>query len=339
MTRVGIVGAGRAAVLHAEAARASTALSLTAVAARPSSSRAASLVAALGCDASTVAQLGDMCDVAVVATPPAARLEVMSELAGSSRLRAVMVESPAAVTLEQLDAIAEVMADTPVIVAANLLHAPAVRSTLRSIAAMHSHHLVLQAAVPEPDRDAAAGDGFGGGVLMDPAAGLWPLLLTALGAELASVTALRISTLEGVDQYAEVLLQDSKGAQAGAVFGWGAEVAQGALEAADPDHVARVDLWPTPTAEFDGAAVHGAAVHGAGHQAHPLAALGFVAQLERLSLIAKGEAALWPDLSVASAALTTSVAAALSTRCQNEPVCVTDVPRDASVFEILNRGA
>ena len=328
---VGIVGAGRAATLHAEAVRATRGVHLAGVTASSiASPRAAALAGALDCAVLTVRELADACDVAVIATPPAARAEPLTELASSRRLRAVLVESPAAVTLDGIAELHSVFADRPIMAGANLLHAPEVRRTLDAIATMEPHHLELRLAVPDPVRGPGSGSAFGGGVTMDQAAGFWPVLLAAMGAAVQSVAAPRLEVAGGLDREAEVVLSAVDGLKARAGLRRGARVAEAAVEAADPEHVARVDVWPVPAAEIDGAATgRPEAV------SNPLVALGFVAQIERLVRAAHGELQPWPDLAVASSALTISTAVALSARRNGTGVDVSDVPRDRSPFEIL----
>ena len=331
MTSVGIIGAGRAATLHAEAVRATAGMKLTGLAARSTASpRATALAGGLDCPVLTLADLARACDLAVVATPPAARLEALAELASSRRVRAVLVESPVATTLDNIDRLGSALAGRPVMVGANLLHAPAVRRVLNAVASMDSHHLELRLAVPDPARGPGAGPKFGGGVMLDPAAGFWPLLLAALGAAVESVAAPRLEVSDGLDHAAVVILRAAAGRRARADLRWAAPVAEASLEAADAAHVARVDMWPAPVAEIDGAP---AAVPA--DAANPLSALGFIAQLDRLDRVGRGEAASWPDLAVGSAALTVAVAAALSARRGGEPVGVEEVPRDASPFGVL----
>lgn len=330
MTSVGIVGAGRAATLHAEAVRAARGTRLAGVAASSAESpRAAALAGALDCPVLTLRELADACDVAVVATPPAARAEPLAELASSRRLRAVLVESPAATSLDGIAALGAAFTGRPVMAAVNLLHAPAVRRTLDAMAAMEPHHLELRLAVPDPARGPEGARAFGGGVTMDPAAGFWPLLMASLRSAVQSVAAPRLEAVDGLDRAAGVVLRAVNGRTARASLRWGARVAEAALEAADSSHVVRVDVWPVPVAEIDGA-LTGAAPGSA----HPLAALGFTAQIERLARVGAGEAQPWPDLAVASSAVTIAAAAGLSARRGGVPVNVSDVPRDRSPFEI-----
>ena len=329
---MGIVGAGRAATLHAEAVRAARGVTLAGVSAlSPLSPRAAALGEALHCGVLTLAEVSDACDAAVIATPPAARAEVLAELASSRRLRAVMVESPAATTVGRIAELGSALAGRPVMVAANLLHAPAVRVMLEAVATMDPHHLELRVAVPDPARGPHAGSAFGGGVTVDPGTGFWPVMMAAMGAAVESVAAPRLDVSDGVDHTAEVMLHAAGGRRARAELRWGTRVAEAALEAADSAHVARVDVWPAPAAEIDGFPAGPPTT-----SAHPLEALGFVAQIERLARVCDGEARPWPDLTVASSALTIAVAASLSARSGGMPVSVADAPRDASPFEILS---
>ncbi|MYJ81112.1 MAG: hypothetical protein F4046_04735 [Acidimicrobiaceae bacterium] len=342
VTSVGIVGAGRAATLHAEAVRAARGVHLAGVAARSTASPgAAALAGALDCPVMTARELAGACDVAVIATPPAARAEALAELAPSRRLRAVLVESPAATTVDGIAELSAAFGGRPVMAAVNLLHAPAVRRMLDAVTAMDPHHLELRLAVPDPDRGPSAGRAFGGGVTMDPAAGFWPVLVAAMGAAVRSVAAPRLDVVGGLDRAAGVVLRAVDGRTAQASLRWGAPVAEAAVEAADSAHVARVEVWPAPIVEIDGASTGSPAdpahtvASRRGGSAHPLAALGFTAQIERLVRVGSGDAQPWPDLAVASSALTIAAAASLSAKYNGIAVDVSDVPRDLSPFEIL----
>lgn len=332
VTSVGIVGAGRAATLHAEAVRAARGVTLAGVSAlSPASPRAAALAGALDCPILTLAELSRVCDVAVIATPPAACAEALARMASSRRLRAVMVESPAATTIHGVAELGTLVEGLPVMASANLLHAPAVRRMLETVATMDPHHLELRLAVPRPDRGPNAGRAFGGGVTVDPGAGFWPIVLAAMGAAVESVAAPRAGIADGLDHAAEVVLHAAGGRRARADLRWGARVAEASVEAADSARVARVDIWPVPVVEVDGAAVDPPP-----GPSHPLGALGFVAQIERLARAGDGGARPWPDLAVASAALTIAAAAAVSVRRGGVAVSVREVPGDASPFEILS---
>ncbi len=333
MTSVGIVGAGRAATLHAEAARAARGVHLAGVSASsPASPRAAALAGALDCPVLTLAELSRRCDAVVIATPPAAGAEALAGLASSRRLRAALVESPAATTIQGAAELGTMAGGLPIMTSVNLLHAPAVRQMLEAVATMDPHHLELRLAVPHPDRGPDAGRAFGGGVTVDPGAGFWPIVLAAMGAAVESVSTPRAGVADGLDHAAEVVLHGAGGRRARAELSWDARVAEASVEAADAVRVARVDVWPVPVVEVDGAPAGSPA-----GSSHPLADLGFVAQIERLCRVAAGEASPWPDLDAASSALTIAVAAAMSVRRGGLAVDVADVPGDASPFEILSR--
>ncbi len=332
VTSVGIVGAGRAATLHAEAVRAASGVTLAGVtASSPASPRAAALAGALDCEVLPLSDLARRCDAVVIATPPASRAAAAAALSSSRRLRAVLVESPAATTLDGVTELSAALPGLPVMAAANLLHAPALRRMLDAVAAMDPHHLELRLAVPDPTRGPGAGRAFGGGVCVDPAAGFWPVVMAAMGEEVESVAVPRADIAEGLDRAAEVVLRSAGGRHARTRLSWGARVAEAALEAADSAHVARVEVWPVPVAEMDGEPV----VSPAG-SAHPLSALGFVAQIERLVRVAHGEARPWPGLDAASSSLTVAVAAAMSVRRGGAAVHVSEVRSDASPFKILS---
>ena len=334
VTSVGIVGAGRAATLHAEAVRAAAGMELAGVAAQdPGSPRAAALAAALDCPVLKLAELASRCDLVVVATPPPAREEAMDRLAESRRLRAVLVESPVAVTIGGVERLRDAFAPRPVMAGVNLLHAPAVRRLLDAVAAMAPHHLELRLAVPSPGRGPGAGPALGGGVTVDPGAGFWPVLMAALGAEVVSVSAPSLEVRDGLEQKAEVILHACSGRQARADLRWGALVAEASLEAADDAHVARLEIWPQPVLEIDG---EPAPAPGPVRTRHLLSEMGFVSQIDRLDRVGRGDAAPWPDLAAGSAALTVASAAALSSRRGGRPVAVSEVPPGASVFAILN---
>ena len=165
---------------------------------------------------------------------------------------------------------------------------------------------------------------------MDPATGFWPVLMVAIGEAIESVAVPQVEIVDGLDHAVEVGLQTAGGRTARAALRWGARVAEAAVEAADQAHVARVDIWPVPAVEIDGTAAGPTA-----DVSNPLVALGFVAQIERLVRAADGEAQPWPDLAVASSALTISAAVALSARRNGVAVSVSDVPGALSPFEIL----
>ncbi len=313
MTAVGIVGAGPGAVLHAEAVRATSGMRLAGVAASSATSeRAATLAGGLDCAVLELADLARACDIAVIATPPAAYCQVVTQLAAAGRVRAVLVESPAATTLNNIERLSEALGPLPTMVGVNLLHAPAVRQFLATLASMDPHHLELRLAVPTPARALEAPAAYGGGVLMNPAAGFWPLLLAALGAPVQYVVTPQLSLQDGLDHVACVVLHATNGRSARADLRWGATIAEASLEAADTARVARVEIWPEPVLEIDGVVAQPPAREAPA--GNPLAALGFTEQLRRLDRASRGEAASLPDLTAGAAAVKVAAAAAVSAR-------------------------
>ena len=88
----------------------------------------------------------------------------------------------------RIDGLEAALAGLHAMAAANLLHAPSIRRLLEVVAAMHPHHLELRASVPEPERRPESGGAFGGGVTIDPGAGFLPVLMSALGSAVESVS-------------------------------------------------------------------------------------------------------------------------------------------------------
>ncbi|MCY4176352.1 MAG: Gfo/Idh/MocA family oxidoreductase [Acidimicrobiaceae bacterium] len=346
MITVGIVGAGRAATLHAEAVRAAGSARLAGVAARSSDSpRAAALAEALNSRVLTVGQLTEACDAVVVAAPPQARAEILCELAESPKLKAVMVESPAAATLDGVTQIQAAFSELPMVAAANLMHAPAVRRMLDATAAMDPHHLQMRLSLPTPAGGADDRRAFGGGVMMDQTPGFWPVLLTALGAGAESVEVQRFEIDDGIDHAVDLTIRAANGRRAAAALRWGASVAEASFEAADSRRVARVDVWPTPAVEINGVPESipaGSSGHGTGRRAaertpNPLAALGYANQIDYLVQVASdsGRARPRPDLATASSALAISAAAALSIRRNGAETSLSETPSSLSPLEIL----
>ncbi len=346
MTTIGIIGAGRAATLHAEAIRATPNTRLAGVAARsPDSPRAAALAEALRCRVLTVPQLLQVCDAAVVAAPPLTRVEILRELSASTKLKAVLIESPAATTLDAITELPAVFDEhqiaehqtRQIMSATHLLHAAAVKRMLEVTATMNPHHLQMRLSLPTPARGASDQLAFGGGVLMDQTPGFWPVLLTALGSDAVSVSVPRFELNNAIDCAADVTIQGANGRQASAVLRWGASVAEASFEAADIQQVARVDIWPTPVVEINGIPdpLPDNQFCRASPAANPLAALGYVNQIMHLVEICSGRAQAQPDLSMASSALAISAAAALSIQRNGTEISISEIPANLSPSQIL----
>ena len=331
--RVGVVGTGRAAVLHAEAVRAARGAELAGLASRrPRSSSARALTAALNTAPMTLEELARSCEAVVIAVPPAVQIEAAETLSAIGSVRAALVESPAGVTLDAINRLRHALGGLAALGAANLLHATAVRRLFDTVATMAPHHLLLQVAVPTPSRGPQMRRLFGGGVLVDPGAGLWPVLMTAISTAVESVAASEITLGSGSDTAARLVLSGSDGSVAGAEICWGAQVAAASVEAADAVRVARLEVWPAPVLELNGAPVAASEPK----QSNPLAALGFVEQIRRLIRVCRGEATAWPGIDVSYAALAVAVAAAVSARRRGAPTALAETPDNLSVREILS---
>ena len=280
MAKIGIVGGGKGATLHADAVIHTRGVELTGVGGRPGS--AEELAAVADAPDLSVSELCERSDALVVAVPPpeVARVveAISTEIGRGASVRAVLVEPP----LRRLPDVT-----VPLVLAANLLHAPVVRQALREIAAMHEpHHLQLRVRQPRPDWGVHGTPAFGG-PLHDPGMRLAPVLLSA-----AAEPAVHVETTDVVDG-AHAAIELSSGRRAGLEVTWAEGSSRIELEAADAGGVILLRLDPLPHLEIDGRAVETPDLH-------PLEALGFVQQIDRLARTAAGADA-WPAASVAEA--------------------------------------
>lgn len=279
VTTVGIIGGGRGAALHADAAIHTGGVELIGVGGRPGS--AGELARDAGVPDLPLAALCEA-DAVVVAVPPPAveptlRL-IENEAQGGARVGAVLVEPP----LRSLPA-----GTIPTALGANLLHAPVVKQALREIAAMaNPHHLQLRCRQPAPTWGTHGSAAFGG-PLDDPGVRLASLLLAAAGEPAVHVE--RTEIAGGV----HAALELESGRRAGLEIAWVPGSSRTELEAADGGGVVLLTLDPLPRLEIDGTAVESPDLH-------PLEALGFVAQIDRLARTAAG-AAPWPEAATGSA--------------------------------------
>ncbi len=296
MTRIAIVGGGRAATLHAEAAVATVGVELVGVGGRPGS--AEMLAAAAGVPDLPLAELADRADGLVIAVPPGAVSEVLAAIPADLP---VLVESPVPLALAGVER-------PRAMTAANLLHAATVKKGLRAIADLgHAHHLLLRGRAI---RREGASDPFA-----EPFAGAWPVLLMAAAAPVLAVSATRNGTA------ARAVLTLGDGRTPSAQLAWiGAEDAMSAgteLEAAGATGVVTIGLWPTPRLEIDGREI-------ADTEEHPLVALGFAEQIRRFAAMCDGRAEPWPPLSVGLGVTTLTEAANRSAAADGAEVATTN---------------
>ena len=299
MTRLGIVGGGNGAALHAQAALTSDRVELVGVGG--GSASATDLATAAEVPDLTLDALVANSDVVVVAVPPACTREVISALAGN--VGAVLVEAPVPADLPD--------PGCPAMIGANFLHAAVVRSALRAIADMSSpHHLELRSTQPAPSWGSHGTEAFGGAGL-DPGGRLAPVLFAAAGETVESAEA-RITEgpIVGVETSATVDLWLPSGRTARLESRWAPGPAQAELEVASEDGVVLISLVPEPVLELNGTSLDT-------EPSHPLVGLGFIAQLERLADLADGSARAWLELSAGQAIcglLTSAIDAARDTR-------------------------
>ncbi len=277
------MGGGRAASLHAEATRLVRGVELVGVGGRAPGT-AGQLAESVGVPDLPLTELIRNSEALVVAVPPAEVDAVLSEIPFE---KPTLVESP--IGPEPPPGVDSAIAGRPAtLTGANLLHAPIVAEGLRAIGAIDQvHHLNLRVRAPRPG--ARTGHGATAtGVLFDPGARLLPVLLAAAGLPVAAVGATATLTADGIAEHVDLRLRLSDDRIVTASLTWtdGPTIAD--LEAAGERSVVALDLWPRPALEIDGQAVVDSV------EDHPLNALGFVGQMERLAEIARGSAAPWP---------------------------------------------
>lgn len=261
-------------MLHADAALQTRDIDLIGVGGRPGS--ATELAANAGVPDLPLPGLCEA-DAVIVAVPPSEVAAVIglvdNELVGGAPVRAVLVEPP----LRSLPDL-----PIPVVLGANLLHAPVVKQALRAIGAMKSpHHLQLRVRQPPPTWGAHGTPAFGG-PLHDPGLRLVPLLLAA-----AAEPAVHVEQVE-IEGGVHAAIELESGRRVGLDVAWVEGSSRIELEAADDGGVILLTLDPLPHLEVDGRVIDPPDLH-------PLEALGFAAQLDRLARTADG-AEPWPDI-------------------------------------------
>ncbi|MEM7140021.1 MAG: NAD(P)-binding domain-containing protein [Actinomycetota bacterium] len=277
MTRIGIVGGGRGATLHAEAARAVRGVDLVGVGGRDPGT-ATELAAAVGVPDLAIPALIATADALVVAVPPAAVDRVVERIPDDMPL---LVECPS-------DAVAD---RTAAVAAINLLHAPVVTKGLAEIARLgHVHHLVLRGSGPRPDWGDHGSAAWGGGVVIDPHASTLPVLFAAAGAP-ADATKAELDGPPGLEHRARLTFRLPDDRQATAELAWDSTPATAEIEAASDRGVVTLRLLPVPELEIDGRVA-------LRDEAPGLGPLGFLRQMERFAGVVRGDRSPWPPAAV-----------------------------------------
>jgi len=281
VTTIGIIGGGQAATLHADAALQTRGVELIGVGGRPGS--ATRLATQAGVPDLPIAGLCEA-DAVIVAVPSSAVTPVLAlvdnEVEGGAPVRALLVEAPVP---------GDASSRIPTQLAANLLHAPAVRRGLRAVEAMdRPHHLTLRVREPRA-RHRGPGLPTLPGPLFAPGLRVLPLLLSA-AAEPASGWKVERSEPTA----AQATVHFASGRIATVEAEWSDGSARTELEVADGRGVTTIVLDPLPRVEVDGGRLDEP-------DRPPLEALGFIAQTDRLAKVATGLATPWPDLEVGTA--------------------------------------
>ena len=338
--KLGIVGTGRAAVLHAEAARLARDVQLVGFATRnPSGVQATRMARNFRCKAMTLAEISQTCDAVIVATPPETQLKIAeqlssSKLESSNRVRAVLMEPPCATTPENAKLVRKTFQNTSSIsalTAVNLLHAPQIQRMLSETEKMNPHHIEFRLTAPYTNREYDVKRFFGGGVTIYPGASFWPVLFRLLGSKPQFVLTEQIKYKAGLDCVVQAVIYGMSGRHIKVSMAWAAGIAQSSIEVADKAHVVRAEIWPSLTLEFDGVPVPSNLRQGSARssfayssaristqsniaQANVLVSLGFVSQIEHLAQVSLGKLEPYSSLQTAHLCLATALAITASSK-------------------------
>lgn len=282
--RLGLVGAGSIAGVHAYAARQVPGLAVTAVASR-TEARARAAAERAGAEVRTLEDIHEVVDGVVIATPPAHHAAAARRAAAGGV--GALVEKPLCTTLADADALVAAAQDGAVLAyAENLLHAPAVRLAVTHASALVGiDHLEVRAVQDRPTWGEFLSESWGGGVLFD--LGAHPLALALALAGSARPVEVR-ATLTGsdahpVDEHAEVTIAFDTGLQARVVASWSHP--SGPVwdaQVSSPDGVVRLELLPHVALERNGAPVALPPIPADVPQA--LEELGYLPQIESFAL-------------------------------------------------------
>jgi len=328
MTSISIIGTGRAAALHAAACVLADHIELEGIVGRNLGS-ATELAGQAEVPELSLEQAITRSEAIVVAVPPADAPAVLASI--GRRVSAVLVETPSAPSGPQLD----VHSDDerpPTMIGANLLHAPITRRALQEIGSMNDpHHFALRSTSPRPDWGQHGSPLFGGGAILDPGCRLLPILMAALGAPVVSVSAELDADSQRMDTCAILEIKTDAIHQRDITVEvrWSDHAPTTSLEVAGDNAVVRLELAPPPTLE-----VNGDTTMEAGND-NPYETLGFTAQVSRLGAVARGDAAPWPDYSLASGLIDIATAAAFSSTHQGIPVSPGAGYAQRSVWNLL----
>lgn len=254
-TRIGLLGAGWAATVHAMTSSGIPGMEVVWVGSRDPA-HAARLAGLGGVGSGGLDELPHGLDLVVVATPPADHERALTR--ALERGAAVLVEKPLCATPGQADRMIERIQDAGAVVglAENLLFAPAVDTMIRHRSTLGPlHRLYLSCTQPPPSWGHFLEPLQAGGVLFD--LGAHPLALAlALAAPARPVaTRCRLSSTraDGADDLARVELRFDDGLVAEIDLSWrGTGDPCWEVELAADGGAGRLELLPRPLLELDG---------------------------------------------------------------------------------------
>ena len=196
-----------------------------------------------------------LAEIVIVPTPPSCHSADAKRLLDIGYH--VVVESPISCSLADADQLidAERQAGRPVLYSEHLTAAPAVDALLARVAGIgHVAHLSARAIRRLPTWRSSSVDEWGGGVLFD--LGVHPIALILRTAEVAGLGSPVSVTATMTPEAASAQIQFESGILARLTVGWQEDVdPDGDLQVSSAQAVLRVDLYPTPTLEFNGDSV------------------------------------------------------------------------------------
>ncbi|UDY35905.1 Gfo/Idh/MocA family protein [Dermatobacter hominis] len=257
-TTVALAGAGAIAVVHALAAPAAGCQVVAVASAGGSSAR--HLAGQLDEQQAhrvrhvRIDELPAGADLLVVASPPATHAALVAQgLAGGAD---VLVEKPFTTTLADADELVGLAAEPGPLLrcAENLLHAPAWRAFAAHRSGMGPlQHLSARTLQPPPTWGHFTQPLEAGGVLFDLGPHALALVIGAAAEPVVGVAAtLSSSRDDGADDDAVVRLRFASGLVASVDVSWTSPDTEWSLQAASPDGVARLELYPDVLVELDG---------------------------------------------------------------------------------------
>lgn len=245
-------GAGMAAGVHGSACQ-SLGWRVAGVASRRSE-RAQALAKTLSIDAVSYDDILSerMAEIAIVTTPPSRHMEDTARLLDVGYH--VVVESPICCSLDDADRLieAEQRAGRPVLYSEHLTSAPAIDTLLSKVASIgRVTHLSTRVTRRSPTWRTSDADEWGGGVLFD--LGVHPIALLLRTADVAYLGAPSSVTATISDYAATAQIQFDSGVVARLnVNSRPNAEPDGDLQVSSAQAVLRVDLYPTPTLEYNG---------------------------------------------------------------------------------------